>query len=376
MNLDLTEDQNLFRDTAARFISERCPLEKVRELSDSVEGVESEYLAAAGELGWFSMLVREDEGGGSVSGEGVRDAAIIAELRGRTLQPGPFGPMNVVAAALSRLGSLDQQHGPLAGIVGGSTVATWIVANCVGDLVPGDGVMAVRHHDSWRLNGMGAVVQDAARADVLLVSCASAEGSVQFLVDARATGVDIDRLSSLDITQRFARVDLHDVDVANSAMVGTPDPTDEDVELLFRLALVLNVVETVGALDALFEMTRQYALDRVAFGRPIGAFQAVKHQLADMSLSLEAAKAIANAAVAATQLSQGDADMIASMAKSWTGDAGISIAQGCFQIFAGIGFTWEHDSHLYVRRVTMNATLLGDSAWHRERICQLGGLAK
>jgi alkylation response protein AidB-like acyl-CoA dehydrogenase len=117
-------------------------------------------------------------------------------------------------------------------------------------------------------------------------------------------------------------------------------------------------------------MTRQYSLDRTAFGRPIGSFQAIKHQFADMSLSLEAGKAIAVAAARASQMRQNDAGEIASMAKSWVSDTGIDIAQGCFQVFGGIGYTWEHDLHLYLRRITMNSLLFGNSDWHRERICR------
>jgi len=127
-------------------------------------------------------------------------------------------------------------------------------------------------------------------------------------------------------------------------------------------------------MDALFEMTRQYAIDRIAFGRPIGSFQAIKHQLADLSLTLESSKAIAVAAVRAVQDRTPDAGEIASMAKAWVGDAGIDIAQGCFQVFAGIGYTWEHDLHLFLRRMTMNGLLFGQSDWHRERICRIQGV--
>jgi alkylation response protein AidB-like acyl-CoA dehydrogenase len=132
--------------------------------------------------------------------------------------------------------------------------------------------------------------------------------------------------------------------------------------------------ETVGAMDALFEMARQYALDRVAFGRPIGSFQAVKHQLADMSLSVEAARAVTASAVEALAGGKAEAGEIVSIAKAWIGDVGIDVAQGCFQVFGGIGYTWEHDSHWYLRRITMNGLLYGNADWHRERICQLQGL--
>jgi len=161
------------------------------------------------------------------------------------------------------------------------------------------------------------------------------------------------------------------VRVSSAGLVGEVGGAADAVERQLQVALVLSVVETVAALDALFEMTRQYSLDRIAFGRPIGSFQAIKHQMADMSLSVEAGKAIATAAVEAVAARQPEAGEIASMAKSWVGDTGIDIVQGCWQVFGGIGQTWEHDSHLYLRRVSMNGLLFGDPAWHRERICTL-----
>ena len=139
---------------------------------------------------------------------------------------------------------------------------------------------------------------------------------------------------------------------------------------------MLSTAETVGAMDALFELTRRYALDRTAFGRPIGSFQAVKHQLADLSLALEASKAVAAAAVRAVQEDRKEAGEVVSMAKSWVADAGIDLAQGCAQVFAGIGFTWEHDLHLFLRRITMNGVLFGQPDWHRERICRAHGLSQ
>jgi alkylation response protein AidB-like acyl-CoA dehydrogenase len=167
---------------------------------------------------------------------------------------------------------------------------------------------------------------------------------------------------------------LDRVTVPSSTLVGEWGGAAADVEFQMQLAALLVVVETVGAMDALLEMTRQYALDRFSFGRPIGSFQALKHQLADLSLSLEAANAISAAATEALEDGRADAGEIVSMAKAWTGDVGIGIAQGCFQIFGGIGYTWEHDSHLYLRRITMNGLLFGGPDWHRERISAQHGL--
>jgi alkylation response protein AidB-like acyl-CoA dehydrogenase len=141
-----------------------------------------------------------------------------------------------------------------------------------------------------------------------------------------------------------------------------------------QIACVLNVAEAVGAMDHDFEMAVQYSKDRIAFGRPIGSFQAVKHLLADTSLLLEMSKAMAESAAEAVGSGRSDASEVASMAKAFVSESAIQLAQSCFQSFGGIGYTWEHDQHLYLRRLTMDAALYGDASWHRERLCVLKGL--
>ena len=374
MELSLTDDQELLRETGAKFMEATCPLETVRQLVDEGTGLPPNYLREAAELGWFSLLVPEDLGGGSISGDGLRDAAILAEERGRHLQPGPFVPMNVAASTLATAGSADQQADVLPLIMGGEAIAAWAVTDADGAWGPGASISAEPSGSGYVLSGKSAVVQDAAMAEWLLVVARAPEGLSQFLVPATRPGVKVTPLESHDITQRFASVELRQVEVGADALVGSAGSAEAKLERQLQVALVLQVAETVGTLDGLFELTRQYAIDRTAFGRPIGSFQAVKHQLADMSLSVEAAKAVSAAATRAVQADQDDAGEIASMAKAWLGDIGIEVAQGCFQVFAGIGYTWEHDLHLFLRRITMNSLLYGQAEWHRERICALGGV--
>jgi alkylation response protein AidB-like acyl-CoA dehydrogenase len=374
VELVLDDDQALLRETTAKFIDATCPLTVVRTLAESSDGVDTAYLRQGAELGWFAMLAPEENGGGSVSGEGLRDLAVIAEERGRGLQPGAFIPMNVVAAALARSGSAALQADVLPSLVAGEAVATWAIADPSGGWKPGAAVQADRDGAGWVLSGRAGLVQDGGIARWFLVTAHGSDGLTQFLVPAATEGVGVKVLASHDITQRFAVVTFTDVHLDDTTVVGTPGGADDDVEHQFQIALVLSVAETIGAMDVLFEMARQYAVDRVAFGRPIGSFQAVKHQLADMSMWLEAGKAISVTATRAVQTGADDAGEIASMAKAWVGDTGIDIAQGCFQVFAGIGYTWEHDSHLFLRRLTMNSLLFGQPDWHRERICRIHGL--
>ena len=371
MDLERTSDQELLRDTAVKFIKETGDPVTVRTLSTSPTGLPAKYLQRTAELGWYAMLVPEDLGGGSVSGEGLRDLAIVAEERGRALQPGPFVPMNVVAAALARNGAGALRDEVLRAIVAGETLATWAAVGTCGTWEPGAAVKATATEGGFVLSGTCGAVQEAVSAEWFLVTAETSGGLTQFLVPAGAIGVGATALEGLDLTQRFGTVSFRDVFVPGSSVVGDVGGAAEDVEQQLQIALVLSVCEAMGAMDALFEMTRTYAIDRVAFGRPIGSFQGVKHQLADMSLLVESGKAIATAATRAVQAGRSDAGEVASMAKAWVGDAAIDIAQGCFQVFGGIGFTWEHDSHLYLRRLTMGSVLFGSPDWHRERICQL-----
>jgi alkylation response protein AidB-like acyl-CoA dehydrogenase len=370
----LGDDQALLRETAAKFIEATCPLTEVRALADTDDGVATDYLRQVAELGWFAMLVPEEFGGGSISGEGLRDLAVIAEERGRGLQPGPFVSMNTVAYALARSGSADHRAAVLPSLVAGEAIASWAIADPNGAVTPGAAVEAVRDGDAWLLRGEAGLVQDGMLADWLLVTASGPDGLTQFLLPTSTPGLTIRRLASLDITQRFAAAALADVRVGDDALVGTPGTAVDDVNAQLDVAVVLSTAESVGAMDVLFEMARQYAIDRVAFGRPIGSFQAVKHQLADMSMGVEAARAISVQATRAVQAATDDASEIAGMAKAWVGETGIAVAQGCFQVFAGIGYTWEHDSHLFLRRLTMNSLLFGEPAWHRERICRIHGL--
>ena len=184
-------------------------------------------------------------------------------------------------------------------------------------------------------------------------------------------GIHVTMRRSIDVTRSWSSVTLDGVAVNDTNLVGTIGSSALQLDRQTDISLVLSVADSIGALDALFEMTREYAIDRTAFGRPIGGFQAIKHQLADMSLALEAGKAIATAATRSVQAQDSFASEVASIAKAWIAEAGIDIAQGCLQIFAGIGFTWEHDSHLFLRRITMNGMLYGQASWHRGRIFDL-----
>jgi alkylation response protein AidB-like acyl-CoA dehydrogenase len=371
MQLDLTDDQTLLHETTLRFVEAELPLGKTRQLHDDPLGYERGWLAKAAQLGWFALLVPEELGGGSVSDHGLLDLALVTDVLGRHVQPGPFVPMNVVAAALASHGSEQLQAEVLPGIVGGEVVATWAFADERGQSDSGAGVEAVRHGATIRLSGLRGFVQDAASADHLLVVTALDGAPAQVLVPTDAAGLTVRPLSGLDLARRFAHVDLDGVEVPEASLLTGGAGALEDQLLV---AIVLNLAETVGAMDSLFDMTVAYAKDRIAFGRPIGSFQSIKHILADQALYLEASKALAVCAAKAVATGAPDAAEVVSMAAAYVGDQGRELAQECLQVHGGIGYTWEHDLHLLMRRIESNAVLYGEPSWHRERVCALHGL--
>jgi alkylation response protein AidB-like acyl-CoA dehydrogenase len=373
VDLNLTDDQELLRETSAKFIAASCPLTRVRELAETDTGMDPDYLRQTAELGWYAMLVPEEHGGGSISGDGVSDAAIVAEERGRMLQPGPFVPANVVALALAEAGNATQQGEVLPAVVAGEQVATWAVASEHGGYDAGAGLRYETSGMNFRVQGAAGLVQDAHLADWLLVTAGSDQGLTQFLVPASGSGVRIEKLDGLDLTRRFSRVYL-DVELTETDVVGEIDGAAELVNRQLDVALALSVAETVGAMSENFAVALDYAKARTAFGRPIGSFQAVKHQLADTAMMLEASLGMSTGAIRAVARRADDASEVASMAKSFVGDAAIELTQTCWQVFGGIGYTWEHDHHLYLRRLTADASLYGQPAWHRERICTIHGL--
>ena len=367
MDPDVTDDQRALLDVSIRFMEDSCPLGAVRDGSWKDAQTAAAYRHQAAELGWFSGLVPESLGGGSVSGDGVLDATLIAYERGARLQPGSFVGTNVVAFAVARAGGDDLRATVLPTLLSGEASASWAVAGS--DPLDAAVEATVLADGGLELTGTRHAVHDA-DGSWLLVPCTTPAGPAQALVATGADGVGITELDALDLSRRFFEVRLDHVQVGAAAVLRADGLLDQQV----AIAATLLTAETVGAMSRDFETTVQYAKDRIAFGRPIGSFQGVKHQLADASTALEMSKAITLAAARTVGAGDEFAPSACSMAKAFVGDAGIDLAQVCFQVFGGIGYTWEHDQHLYLRRITTDAGLFGDPAWHRERLCQLAGL--
>jgi alkylation response protein AidB-like acyl-CoA dehydrogenase len=367
VELELSEDQALFLETTRKFLVAEGSTTVVRALEQEPRGFDPEWWRRAAGLGWTSMLVREDDGGGSLSEHGLLDLVLVAEEMGRTVAPGPLGPVSVVADALTRGGTVEQRGEVLPGLLSGDAVAAWCGATPVEATEDGHGLV---------LTGTVPAAEAAAQADHLLVTARSTGGTTQLLVRSDQPGVTVTPLDSLDLVRRFASVRFDGAVVPASAVVGERGRADADVERALQVACVLQCAESVGAMDRVFEMTIEYLGDRYSFGRPLSSYQALKHRLADDKTWLEASHAIATAAARAVAAGAPDAAELLSAAKAWIGPHATELVQDCIQLHGGIGVTWEHDLHLYLRRTTVNRVTHGTPEWHADRIAtQLLGTA-
>jgi alkylation response protein AidB-like acyl-CoA dehydrogenase len=365
------EDQVFLRDTTRKFLESEVPLARVRALAETADGFERGWWRRAAELGFVSMLVPEELGGGSLGG-GLADLAIVAQEMGRLVSPGPLLPANAVAAAIAFQGSDAQKETLLPALIAGELVAAFAHCEPGGVWRPEDvRLEAARRGDGFVLRGTKAPVEAAGQADQLLVSARSDEGLCQILVPAGAAGLEQVPLEGLDLVRRFAELRFDEVRVPGSALVGEPGRAGGELRRLLEIALVLQCAETVGAVDRVFETTLAYMFDRFSFGRPLASYQALKHRFADMKTWLEACHAISDAAARAVESRSPDAGELASAAKAYVGDQSVAILQECVQMHGGMGVTWEHDVHLYLRRATQNRALFGSPSEHREWLASL-----
>jgi alkylation response protein AidB-like acyl-CoA dehydrogenase len=372
VDLDLTPDQELLRDTTRKFLQTTVPLTAVRALAENPDGFDRGWWQRGAELGWTSLLVDERRGGGSVSEAGLRDLALVAEEMGAMVSPGPLLATNVVAQTLSREASEELASHILPGLLSGESVAAWCVAEPGRDITPDGMTMRARRDGAdYILDGVKGPVETGGQADWFLVTATGPEGLSQFLVPSSAPGLRITPLHGLDLVRRHAEIGFDGVRIPSSAVVGVLGGAAQSLEAQLQTALVLQCAEMVGATDRVFDFTVQYAFDRSSFGRALASYQALKHRFADMKLWLESAHAITVDATRAVQSGAPDAGEVARIAKAYVGERCPELIQDCIQMHGGIGVTWEHDLHLYLRRVVVDRQTYGDPMQHRDHLAIL-----
>lgn len=369
MLLAPTDDQEFLQETTRRFLTERVPADGLRALRDDRIGFDMAYWRQGAELGWTSLLVSEEHGGGTVSDAGLVDLSLLAYVFGRHAAPGPLVVTNLVAGALSASGGAFAPF--LAALLDGTATATW----CLGDRSTADDRAGVSIEPAAGgaevlINGQAAPVEYADAATYLLVTGRSRAGQTQVLLPASTPGVHLARMETVDLTRRFSSVTFKDVRAPLSQVVGALGEARDAVSRQLQTAVALDTAEALGTMDAAFELTLQWTFDRYSFGRPLASYQALKHRMADMKTWLEASRAITASAIDAVARGSTEASTLPSVAKAYIGQYGSELMHECVQLHGGIGLTFEHDLHLFLRRHTVIRALRGTPADHRRELAR------
>jgi len=366
-------DQQLFEQVTAGFLDKHYPLGHGRELAGQESAFEPGRWREAAALGWTTLLVPEEAGGGSISGNGLADLLIVASAFGQRAAPGPLSGTNIVAATLGRWGSPQQRQGPLAELLAGDAAGAWAHATADGPFGHDRHLLAAAPSGDGKvvLTGTAGIVEGAADAKYLLVAASGAEGGAartHYLVPMDAAGVRVEPRQSLDLARRLADVWLRDVALPASARVGEPGAASADDGWLSDVLAALLLGEIAGAVNQAFAITQRWVADRYSFGRPLSSYQEVKHRMADMRTDAEAIEAVAARAARAVGTGAADARSWVYAGLAFAGQRAPELVQDCIQLHGGIGVTYEHDLHLLLRRVAMDTRLYGTPGGFAQRL--------
>lgn len=364
MSLVFTEEQRDLRRTVRGFLADHSSSAAVRRLMETPEGLDrSVWGRMAGELGLHGLAIPEEFGG---SGFGLVEQLVVAEETGRALLVAPyFGSIVLVANALVTAADTAAAKELLPGLADGSRIAALAVTEDSGSWALTESTVTAA---GGVLSGHKSFVLDGAAADLFLVSARTEQGLGLFAVEATASGLRRQPLVTLDPTRKQVRLTF---DAVAARPVGEPDGAAAALAHTVDLGLALLSAELVGSAQAVLDMTVEYTKTRTQFSRRIGSFQAVKHRLADMLVAVESARVAAYEAVRVAVEAPAQLPAAAAMAKAAASEAAVFCATESIQLHGGIGFTFEHDAHLYYRRAHSSALLFGDANRQKERLASL-----
>jgi len=376
MDIGFSEEQQLLRDTARKFLDAACTTKFVRERMATPEAVTPEFWAQIAEQGWLGINFAEEDGG---AGLGLVDLVVLMEEMGRAVMPGPYLATALLGgAAIREAGSPVQRREYLSRIADGSlkTTLAAIEPNARWDA---SGIMlsARAAGGGYTMSGTKLFVPDAHLADVIVVAARTRDGSTLedgvslFLVPKDTAGLSITLMPSIDETRKLCEMRLDNLGVPQTALLGEMHQGWPALGRVYDAAAVALAAEMCGGAQRVLEMTVDYAKLRVAFGKPIGSYQGVKHKCSDMLVEVENAKSLTYYAAWAIDEKQPDAPLAVSMAKAYASDASRKVSNAGIQLHGGIGMTWEHDLHLYMKRAKGSEVAFGDATWHRERVASL-----
>ncbi len=376
MDIGFTEEQELLRETARKFLDAECDSRFVRERMATAEAVTDAFWRKLAAQGWLGIVYREEDGG---SGLGLVDLVVLMEEMGRRVMPGPFfSTVLLGGAAIAGAGSPAQRREWLPRIAAGEAKAAlaWTEPALRWDAA-GVSLPARETGGGFALSGTKLFVGDAHLADIFVAAARTRDGSTMedgvslFLVPRDAPGLTVSLLPTIDETRKLCEIRLDNVVLPASAVLGDKHQGWVPLSRVVTRATVALCAEMCGGAQQVLDMTVDYAKLRVAFGKPIGSYQGVKHQAADMLVAIENAKSLTYYAAWAVDQGEDDAALAVAMAKAAASDMARKVAGTGIQLHGGIGMTWEHDLQLYFKRARASEVAFGDASWHRERVARL-----
>ncbi|HVN87315.1 MAG TPA: acyl-CoA dehydrogenase [Candidatus Binatia bacterium] len=374
MDFGLSDEQEQLQRSAREFLARECPPAFVREVMRDDDGFPRGFYEKIAALGWTGLIVPATFGG---SGLALLDLAVLMEEVGRAVMPGPFFASTLATLAVAHAGSAAQKKHWLPKLAAGEAVGTlaFLESN---DRLDAAGITtrAKSARGVYRLGGTKLFVADAATADVIVAafrtSGKDASGVSLFLVPRDAPGLTLTALPTIDQTRRVYEVAFDDVEVPAEAVLGKVGAGWPRLARVLAAAAVLLAADSLGGAQKCLEMAVEYSKVREQFGRPIGSFQAIKHIAAEIVSEIEPARSLVWYAAYAYDGKPREASRAASMAKARLSDVYMRAADRAVQMHGGIGFTWEHDMHLWFKRAKWNELAYGDATYHRELVAALG----
>jgi len=369
MDFDLSKPQRLLQESARTFFSRECPLERVRELMDTPTAFDEKLWTALADQGWLGLTLPEELGGLEL---GCVELAVVVEEMGRAVMPGPFLATTWATSLIEESNNEGFSKGNLPAICEGQRKATVALLESDAGWNP-DAVALSAQPDGegYRLSGSKHFVLDAEVADVILCVARADTGLLIAAVSSDAAGVKINATPGIDRTRKLYSVELDNVAVEAANVLASGDVAERALAHSLQVATIVACAELVGGMQWVLETAVEYVKTRKQFDRPVGSFQAVQHQCADMLLYTESARSATYYAAWALSENDPSAERGVAMAKAYCSDAAREVGNRGVQVHGGIGFTWEHDMHLFYRRAKADELLFGDATFQRERIAQL-----
>jgi len=378
MNFGFTEEQDLLRSEVRKVLAGRCPTSEVRRIGEEQAGFCAELWSEIAELGWPGLTIAEQHGG---AGLAWLDLVVLLEEAGRSLLPLPVLSTSVAARAIVEAGTKRQQADWLPQLASGEQIGTLALYEQLDAAEPEHTKLrASRQADgSWRLDGAKVLVPDAPDATFFVVTVRTTEGVRFAIAPADTPGVEVEAFPTMDLSKPMGSVRFSNVEIQDDMMLGDSADPDGDSHTAVYGRVVARATtalcaEMSGAAEANLQLAVDYAKERVQFGSPIGRYQGVKHPLAEMYQALESFKSLLYYAAWALDERPEEAPRYVSMAKALGSECVVRIGIDAIQIHGAVGYTWEHDPQLYLKRSKWSRAMYGDANHHYDRIASLGGL--